>query len=86
MSSNGAPSNDMEDQPLSHAFILDTEEDVYTKMSVACENCGNELEVISIEEKPEVAIILSVSICDKCKNDAHQAGYYQCSSEYTQGY
>ncbi len=66
-SSNGVPSGDMEDHPLSRAIILDTTGDVYTKLLVTCYGCGNELEVKEVQEKPEVAVILSVSVCDKCK-------------------
>lgn len=84
VNSNGAPSDDMKDQPLSRAFILDTKEDVYTTMLVTCHGCGNELEVVSVQEKPEVAIILSVDVCVNCKNIAHHAGYHKGSSDTIQ--
>lgn len=75
-----------EDKPLDHAIILDTEGDVYTKMLVACSGCGNELEVVSVEDKPEVAVVLSVSVCSTCEKLAHHAGYHKGSSEEVRGF
>jgi hypothetical protein len=76
----------MEDQPLSHAFILDTEEDVYTKILVACHECGNGLEVITVQEEPEVAVILSISVCESCKQDVYQSGFLSGEQNNTRGF
>jgi len=85
VNSDGAPLT-AQDETLTHAFILDTEGDVFTKMGVCCHDCGNELEVTSVDEHAEVAIILSVGVCENCKKIAHRDGYHKCSDEYTQGY
>lgn len=93
--SNGAPLDNLDvpttyragtgDRPLEHAFILDTEDDVYTKMAVCCNECGNELELIAIEERAEVAVILSVGTCSKCTGDAHADGYQRAADD-TRGF
>ena len=85
VSSDGVPLT-TQNNTLTHAFILDTEGDVFTKIGVRCNDCGNELEVTSVDEQAEIAIILTVGVCENCKNLAHETGYHKCSSEYTQGY
>lgn len=76
----------MGDRPLSNAFILDTEEDIGTKILTTCSGCGNELEVVGIEEHPEVAVVLSVSACDACKADTYREGYSRGSNDNTRGF
>ena len=82
---DGVPLAD-KDKALKHAFILDTEGDVYTKMGVCCNDCGNELEVSSVDEQAEIAIILSVGACSYCTGRAHQAGYQTGSNDTNRGF
>ena len=85
VNSAGAPLT-ANDKALTHAFILDTEGDVFTKMDVVCNVCGNELEVIAVESRAEVAVILSVGVCDHCINDAHSTGYHKGITDATRGF
>ncbi len=77
VSSSGAPSAENGDKPLDHAIILDTEEDISTKLAIVCGKCGTELEVMEIREIPEEAVILEIEICDNCKSAAFSEGYRQ---------
>lgn len=85
VNSDGAPLT-ANDKPLDHAFILDTEGDVFTTMDVACNDCGTELEVVSVESQAEVAVILSVGACSYCTGRAHQAGYQTGSDDSNKGF
>ncbi len=63
------------DRPLDKAVILDTEEDIATKVAVVCDTCGTELQVSEIREEPETAIVLEVAPCENCTQTAHHNGY-----------
>jgi hypothetical protein len=65
----------MGDRPLDHAVILDTEEDISTKIAIVCNGCGTELEVTEIRDEPEKAVVLKIEICERCKQIAHERGY-----------
>ena len=86
VNSDGVPLT-TNDKALNHAFILDTEGDVLTKMLISCQTCGSALEVLTVRELPEVAVEMLVGPCSMCTDDAHQAGYHQRSKEdYTRGF
>lgn len=65
VSSNGVPSSEMGDKPLDRAIILDTEEDIGTKIIITC-SCGVDLEVSQIHEDPEQPVVLVVHACENC--------------------
>ena len=77
VNSNGAPSTEIGDKPLDHAIILDTEDDISTKLAVQCDECGTELKVTEVHEIPEKAVILEIEICGNCKSAAFSDGYRQ---------
>ena len=77
VSSDGALSSDISDKPLSHAIILDTAEDINTKLAVVCNECGTGLEVTEVREVPEEAVILEIGPCKNCKSKSFEEGYYQ---------
>jgi hypothetical protein len=66
----------MGDKPLDHAIILDTEDDLGTKLIIMCD-CGVDLEVSQIREEPEKAIVLVVHCCENCKQVSFSDGYNQ---------
>ena len=76
VSSNGVPC-EISDKPLSHAIILDTAEDISTKLAVVCNECGTGLEVTEIREVPEEAVVLEIRPCQNCKSKSFEEGYYQ---------
>lgn len=67
----------MDDQPLDKAIILDTHEDIATRISVRCDSCGTELEVTEIREEAEVAVVLEVPPCHECTQRAHHHGFIE---------
>lgn len=77
VSSGGAPSAENGDKPLDHAIILDTEEDISTKLAIQCDECGTELKVTEVRDIPEKAVILEIEICGNCKSAAFSDGYRQ---------
>ena len=79
--SNGAPSTDND-----HAIILYTDGDVYTKVSVCCYQCGQEMIVGSVDERAEVAVVISVRACGNCDKIAYREGYQSGSDETTKGF
>jgi len=81
-----SPQDNMADSPLRHAFILDTEEDIATKLALVCNACGNELEIVAIEEVPESAIVLQVLCCETCSNNTHQHAFNEGLTERTRGF
>ena len=81
-----SPQDSMADSPLRHAFILDTEEDIATKLALVCNTCGSELEIVAIEEVPESAIVLQIPCCATCSNNTHQQAFHEGLSERTRGF
>lgn len=67
------PSSEMGDKPLDHAVILDTEDDIGTKLLITC-SCGVDLEVSQIRVDPEQPIVLVVHACENCQNNAQNKG------------
>ena len=57
VSSSGVPSSEMGDKPLDHAVILDTEDDIGTKLLITC-SCGVDLEVSQIRVDPKHLLYL----------------------------
>ena len=86
MNSSGAPSQTQADSSPDHAIILDTEGDVYTKISVCCYQCGQEMLVGSVVECAEVAVVVSVRACGNCDRIAYREGYQSGSDETTKGF
>ena len=81
--SDGVPSTDSD---LDHAIILYTDGDVYTKVSICCHQCGQEMVVGSINERAEVAVILSVRACGNCDTKAYHEGYQSGTNDSTKGF
>ena len=73
VSSGGVPSNDMGDKPLDRAIILDTEDDIGTKLIISC-SCGVDLEVSQIREEPEEPIVLVIHACENCMQANFERG------------
>lgn len=73
------------DRPLDKAVILDTEEDIATRIAVVCDSCGTELAVTEIREEPEQAIILEVGVCERCAQDRFNHGYHE-GMDHGRGY
>ena len=85
MNSSGAPSIPR-DSELDHALILYTDGDVYTKVSVCCHQCGQEMIVGSVDERAEVAVVLSVRACGNCETNAYQEGYHKGADDLNKGF
>ena len=76
----------MEDKLLNRALILDTHEDICTTLALTCQECGYDLEIIEVEEQPEVAVNLQVKPCSNCLAGAHHTGYYKGQDDANKGW
>ncbi len=71
----GQTSGKMSDRALNKTIILDTEDDIATKISIVCSHCNADLTINEIHEEPEVATVLQVGSCDFCQEAAHHQGF-----------
>lgn len=74
------------ERALDRTIILDTEEDIATRIAIVCDSCGTELTVGQIREEPERAVVLEVSPCEECTNAAHRFGYQTAKDEDQRGF
>ena len=86
VNSSGAPSQTQADSSLDHAIILYTDGDVYTKVSVCCHQCGQEMVVGSINERAEVAVVLAIRACETCDVTTYREGYQSGTNDSTKGF
>lgn len=76
----------MGDKPLDHAVILDTEDDIGTKLLITC-SCGVDLEISQIRVDPEQPVVLVVHVCENCQEVSFREGYNQNDRDrYPMGY
>ena len=86
VSLSGVHSPDMDDLPLDTALLLDTHDDICTKMMLHCGKCGSVLEVEAIREEPEVAVMLTVKACEICIANSFHTGYSKGEDRASRGF